>query len=310
MSRSIKRSLAWIPVLAVLVLGIRTAEVWDRLPGVMMSHFDDRGVANGWMGRNQFVLFMFVLVGFIVGLLALISDRVSRRRRVAGWFVMALNWGTAAFITAVFWATLDANLNHSRLSMVPVWALIVVLVPLSFSIGIDWRWWLSQQRREAARQARPAQVVAEEHHGSNVFAVLFFAVAVGFVVVSALAHRDGAMLAVVAVSVGAVLLVLCGLWALHGFTYRFTTAAIEIRVFGLRLRRIPLSQITHYDVERCNPLTDFGGWGIKGFGNETAYIWGGHTGLRIKTASGDVYLGHREPQRLVNDLNRLMKYAH
>lgn len=310
MSAPMKRVFAWIPMLTVVVLALRTAAVWDRLPAVMMSHFDARGVANGWSARNEFIVLMFVLVGGIVALLALISDRVGRRRAVAGWAFVVMTWAVAAFMAGTFWATLDANLYHTRLAMAPQWIIAGVVVPLAFAIGIDWRWWLSRQRREAARSAKPAQVVAEEQHGSAVFAGVFFGGAVLLLLLAVPAHNDRGYWPVIGLIVGAVALVLSGFWALRGFTYRFTTAGVEIRTLGIRLRRIPLSQITEYDVQRCNPLTDFGGWGVKGFGNETAYIWGGHTGLRIKTASGDVYLGHREPQRLLNDLNRIMKYAH
>jgi hypothetical protein len=84
---------------------------------------------------------------------------------------------------------------------------------------------------------------------------------------------------------------------------------VEIRALGFRLRRIPLSQIKEFRAERVNPLTDFGGWGIKGFGSDTAYIWGGRTALHIKTYTGDVYLGHEDPDRLVRDLEALMNIA-
>jgi len=41
-------------------------------------------------------------------------------------------------------------------------------------------------------------------------------------------------------------------------------------------------------------------------GNSRAYVWG-NRGVRVVTSDGYVFLGHNEPQRIVRDLDAMMK---
>jgi len=307
----VRRVMAWAPMAGVAVFLVRAGLVWERLPARMMSHFDAHGNPDGWMGKSEFFAVSLLLLLPVFVLLEYMADRVGRRKAVVGWALIALTWLSAAMVLSVMWGAIDANLYQTRLNVFPVWILAIATVPLALGIGIDWRWWMSRQRRKAAAEhVGPVQVTAEERHGSSWMALIMLTIA-GLVTVLPLAalpkQARTATLWTVAV-VGLVLLVAV-YWAWRGFVYRFTNAGVEIRALGLRLRRIPLSQIKEFRSERVNPLTDFGGWGIKGFGSDTAYIWGGRTALHIKTYTGDVYLGHENPDRLVRDLEALMKTA-
>jgi hypothetical protein len=86
-----------------------------------------------------------------------------------------------------------------------------------------------------------------------------------------------------------------------GFQYFFTSAGVEIRTLGFRLRSIPREQIRQYAVESWNPLR---GYGIRGIGNRRAYVWCNH-GVRIQTTDGEVFLGHNDPERIVRDLDAI-----
>jgi hypothetical protein len=44
------------------------------------------------------------------------------------------------------------------------------------------------------------------------------------------------------------------------------------------------------------------GYGIRGVGERRAYVWG-NTGVRLLLSDGEVFLGHREPEKIMNDLN-------
>jgi hypothetical protein len=70
---------------------------------------------------------------------------------------------------------------------------------------------------------------------------------------------------------------------------------------GFRLRSIPRADIKEYAVESWNPLR---GYGIRGIGNRRAYVWC-NQGVRIQTNDGEVFLGHREPERIVRDLDSI-----
>jgi len=87
--------------------------------------------------------------------------------------------------------------------------------------------------------------------------------------------------------------------AWSGFHYRFTDHGVEISTLGFRLRSIPLHSIEAYAAAPWNPM---GGYGIRGVGERRAYVWG-NTGVRIMLSDGEVFLGHCEPERIMNDLN-------
>jgi hypothetical protein len=52
-----------------------------------------------------------------------------------------------------------------------------------------------------------------------------------------------------------------------------------------------------------------GGYGIRGSGERRAYIWG-NTGVRLELSDGEVFLGHREPERIVHDLDFIKQSAY
>jgi MFS family permease len=311
MSDTTRRVLAWLPMAGVAALALRVVAVWDQLPAVVMSHFDAQGNPNGYMPRTAFVMMSFATLIIPVVVFGIMVDRIGRRKRSAGWGMVAFSWVINAVLIAVFWGVIMANLAHAPLHVVPVWLLVVAIVPITLAMCIDWRWWLSRSRREAVRQIGKVHIVAEERHGSKTVAGLLAVMAASFASVIAVIHvpPEGRFLYAI-FGLVAVVLSVSAVWAWRGFVYRFTTGSVEVRALWFRLRHIPLSEIKDYRAETVNPLTDFGGWGVKGFGSDTAYIWGGHKALHIRTNHGDVYLGHNDPDRLVRDLDAIMKPAH
>jgi hypothetical protein len=102
------------------------------------------------------------------------------------------------------------------------------------------------------------------------------------------------------------LMFMAGIMAWSGFHYIFSNSGLEIRTLGFRLRTIPAARIRDYAVDTWSAA---GGYGIRGVGNSRAYVWG-KRGVRIHTWDGDVFLGHRDPERLVHDLDAVMNFAH
>jgi hypothetical protein len=107
---------------------------------------------------------------------------------------------------------------------------------------------------------------------------------------------------------GILSLVFVGLFAMawDGFHYMFTRHGIEIRTLGFRLKSIPLGEIKQYAVTNWSPIC---GYGIRGIGNRKAYVWG-NSGVRIQTKDGEFFLGHKEPQRVIQDLDLIKQYSH
>jgi hypothetical protein len=72
------------------------------------------------------------------------------------------------------------------------------------------------------------------------------------------------------------------------------------------LRFVPAQEIVTYRAESCNPLRDFGGWGIRGIGRKRAYIWGGNRCVHVQTLAGDqIYLGLADADRMVAEMERM-----
>jgi len=93
--------------------------------------------------------------------------------------------------------------------------------------------------------------------------------------------------------------------AWSGFQYRFMAQGLEIRLLGFRLRSIPRSAILSYAVERWAFIR---GYGIRGLGRTRAYVWCNKV-VHVQLSTGDVYLGHNDPERIVRDLDQMMGFV-
>lgn len=108
-----------------------------------------------------------------------------------------------------------------------------------------------------------------------------------------------ALVPVLLIAIGTLALVL------SGFQYRFLRHGVEIRTLGFRLRTIPKQTIVSYSIESWGLPR---GYGIRGIGNARAYVWGNKV-VHIKTTSGEVYLGHSDPERIVRDLDQVTGFV-
>lgn len=92
---------------------------------------------------------------------------------------------------------------------------------------------------------------------------------------------------------------------------RITADGIYYRLFPftLRFRRIPFNEIRSYFIRKYNPITEYGGWGIR-FSMKRegiAYTVSGMMGLQIYLNSGkNILIGTRQPDALISVLNNLI----
>ncbi|WP_273843678.1 hypothetical protein [Rubrobacter calidifluminis] len=80
---------------------------------------------------------------------------------------------------------------------------------------------------------------------------------------------------------------------------------LEIRFRPLLRRRIPIREITSWQVVRYRPLADYGGWGIRWCPGGRAYTVSGDRGVRITLEDGrEVLVGSHRPDELADAIAR------
>jgi hypothetical protein len=282
-------------------------QVSARLPARMAVHFGFDGRPNGWQSPQAFA---WIAGAVLIGVNLLISATCSRLRRQLSWFVIAVQLVVTGSMTWLLWQVIDYNLAPNPFATplgAPFATWPMLLIPgLLLGLGA-WFLWTNhlEQARLVAGQGPASLVIAEEQHRS--LRQLWFVAAPAIIPVVMLFKSSA-----VARGIAGLLLLLLAVFALfiyRGFLYRVTRNGVEVRGFGLLLGFVPRTEIRSYDVESCRPLMDFGGWGIRYTGTGKAFIWGGNKVVRIRTRQGEVMLGHRQPERLIDDLDRMMQAA-
>jgi hypothetical protein len=142
-------------------------------------------------------------------------------------------------------------------------------------------------------------LLAEESHSGRIWVAIIL-LALILPMVSLTTYRSAAVVWF-AIPVG-LLALGCGAMAWSGFQYRFFRHGVEIRMLGFHLRSIPKSSILSYSIE---PWSVARGYGIRGIGKNRAYVWCNQV-VHIKTTNGEIFLGHKDPQRVILDLDRVM----
>lgn len=139
-----------LPALLLAGLGaataVRCAMVWPRLPGVVASHFDARGVPNGFQPRAAFVAIALaaqLVVVLVFAALPALMHRIPPRwlnlphrdawlragrmdealDRYAVWSLW-FGCATAALLLAVFELAFQANLTRQPMDATLTWGLI------------------------------------------------------------------------------------------------------------------------------------------------------------------------------------------
>jgi hypothetical protein len=291
MNRKVFQALLWLMWLALPLTAFRYWQAWDRLPLRMATHFDSNWRSNGWMPRETALYFALGVTAFLLVVFTVVGY-VAHKTHVpdaAAWALLGFFYLVTSFVCVLNSRVVQFNLDGQPLR-IDSW---IVLIPVAlFALAAVFL----GAKRGATLPA--GSVIAEETHASPAWSLLFIALLVAEV---------SAAIAVPVLSVRIALGLVSLLFAMvaahtwTGFRYFFSSAGVEIRTLGFRLRSIPRDQIKQYAVESWSPLR---GYGIRGVGNRRAYVWG-NTGVRIVTAEGEVFLGHSEPERIVRDLDSI-----
>jgi hypothetical protein len=147
-----------------------------------------------------------------------------------------------------------------------------------------------------------SEVLAEETHSGRLLSLIILPALIGpaiSVIYFPAAPARYALGAVAVIGLGALAM------AWSGFQYRFLQHGVEIRTLGFHLRSIPKQAIVSYSIE---PWAFARGYGIRGIGSTRAYVWGNRV-VHIKTTSGEVFLGHNDPEQIIRDLDRVTGFV-
>jgi hypothetical protein len=277
--------------LALPLTAIRFWAAWNRLPLRMATHFSITGQPNGWMPRELALYFALGITALMLAIFTVVSY-VAHKKQIpdaSSWALLGFFYLMIGFVYAVNSSVVQHNLDGRPLR-IDFWIIFVpvaIVAIAAISLGT-----------KRGDSLPVGTVLAEEEHGSRAWSLLFVALL--------LSQLSAVILIPVpSIRLGSTLLALLfAVIAVHvwtGFHYFFTTAGVEIRTLGFRLRSIPRADIKEYAVESWNPLR---GYGIRGIGNRRAYVWC-NSGVRIQTTEGEVFLGHTEPDCVVRDLNSI-----
>jgi hypothetical protein len=291
---AILTALMW---LAVPLVALRYALVWDQLPARMATHFNASGQANGWMPRETALYFGLGFTAFVLLIFSVIAVILLKQKADpdTSWFaLLGFFYFMAGFTFYVNNSIIEHNLTGNPVTVAP----LILALPLAIVLFV-----IIYMRSQRGDALPPSQVLAEEIHNAKAFSILFFALAAIELAIAISIPVPGVR---VAMSLMGVLFLLIAAHAWDGFHYRFTPAGLEISTLGLRLRSIPQSQIAKYRPEKWMALR---GYGIRGVGNTRAYVWC-NTVVHITTLEGEVFLGTNDPARTVRDLDTMKQYAH
>ena len=286
MKRTLYRWFGWALWVIVPVTAARLWMVWNRLPARIATHFDFAGRANGWTSPTHFAAAILLALAAAAAISTLAVARTSRPD-LSSWSLLGFFYVMAAILYGTAEEILNYNLYGRGVHVLPflIAGFAAALVMLVIYLG---------SRR--GPELPPTTLIAEEVHGSAFWA---FIIALPGVLLLAVAITAPSPAARLVVSLPILLLLMGVIMAGSGFHYVFSRSGLEIRTMGFRLRTIPASQIRDYAVDNWSRS---GGYGIRGVGNQRAYVWG-KKGVRIHLWDGEVFLGHCDPERLVRDLD-------
>ena len=276
--------------LALPAIGVMYGLAWDQMPARVATHFGLNQQPNGWMSREGSLTFSLALAALFAVIGSLVLSRIKQPDPAS--------WALLAFFYVIQWTLLYANYSIIGFNVQgrPVNATPLVVVVGLAAVALVVLALRSHRGVEFSRQP----VLADETHASPALALLM---AVPGIVFVALASQVPVAAARLALSLAVVGMIFAAAMAWSGFHYRFSSAGVEVRTLGLRLRSIPAGEIRSYRVDRWSAL---GGYGVRGLGNRRAYVCG-NRGVKIETADGEVFLGHSQPEKIIRDLDLVIR---
>jgi uncharacterized membrane protein len=289
-SQSLFKAIAAMQWLALPVIALMYAAVWQQLPSRLATHFDLANQPNGWMSREETLVIFLALATVFAITSTWICSRVTEPDPTA-WGMVGLFYVVLATLIWAEHSVIAYNISGQPVDVAPVLMVGMISAILLVVLALGTR---------RGSQLPVGRIFAKESHSSALWAIVTGLPAILLLGAAAKARIPGLRFAL---GVAVAMMVAAAAMAASGFHYIFTPAGVEIRTLGFRLRSISAAEIRSYAVDRWNWL---GGYGIRGVGNIRAYVWS-NSGVRIHTAAGEVFLGHSDPKKIVRDLDLVMR---
>lgn len=289
-----QRFLMALPWAAIPLLGLHLRSIWDLLPLQIATHFNAAGHPNGWDSKSRFAVVALASLAVQLGIFTAVSIWAFRVH--SAWRMLTLlTYIACGGMFTLHWQLADHAAFGTTMSA--VWPMPVIIPLAGFAIAASM---LLRMQPEPAIIPHPeASVIAEEQHRS--LAQLLFVVP-GMGIGAWLATNPIDFLRVIGIALIA-MMAWVSIGVIEGFRYLVRTDGVQIKGFLMPLRFIPRSIIRSYRADRWTGL----GYGVRTGPRGTAYIWGGREVVNIVTDSGDVMLGHQHPERLIQELDRMMQ---
>ncbi len=287
-SPSLFKTFAGLQWLALPVMALMFASAWQQLPARIVTHFNLANQPNGWMSREETLVVLLGLATAFAITATWITSRVTEPDPTA-WGLVGMFYLIQATLVWAEQSLIAYNVSGAAVNVAPIVLTGMVSAILLVVLA------LATRRGE---KLSTGKVFATEIHASPLFAIALGIPTVILVAVIATipipALRFALGLAVALMFAGTVM-------AATGFHYIFSASGIEIRTLGFRLRSISAPEIQSYAEDRWDWT---GGYGIRGVGNRRAYVWSNKV-VRIQTSTGEVFLGHSQPEKIVRDLDKV-----
>ncbi len=289
-----KRAARWVGLILPLVLltvGLALAIVWmPRMPDPAATHWGGGGGPDGF-GSPWTYVWLLIGVGYGIVLLMWAMVAFSARMKAGGeplplWssfqrFLAAFGGGFALFALATNLGSMLAQLDLANAAEAPgiggIMAVAFALWALGTALG-----WFAQPRLEIRRAssggAAPLPLADSERavwfgevRPSRAFLWIIgvaLLVLVGSTVwvfwVPVPAGEQTAAAATRALMVFSVLLVVLLAATSSWFRVRIDERGLEARsALGLPVFRLPAAEVRSVEAARIEPLTEFGGWGLR-----------------------------------------------
>jgi hypothetical protein len=88
-------------------------------------------------------------------------------------------------------------------------------------------------------------------------------------------------------------------WAMMKLVVEVRSDHLLIRFYPLTTRKIPFSDIKQVEARTYKPVREYGGWGLRGWGNKRAYNVSGDKGVELELQDGQtIMIGSQKPEEL------------
>ena len=305
-----------LPSLAALVLLIIRLITTNIPSGKVAIHFDSKGLPNGYGSAwSSFWLAIGLSILFI-GLSIVLCESWAReeKKKTFNWLSFFDNI-TVPFLLSVSLGYLEYLKTNAMTFVFPVPNMLLITGgAAAMSILLELlRPYKTNPRLIAAvdtttmekeveqRLIKGEKFIYWQSQNPVYFSIIFTVVPVIFLLIAVYMWTQMPWLSIEFFVIGLAMMIFYGgMRAVANREY----VTVRFGIFGMRVLRIPIADITEVNVHEFSALRDFGGMGIRSNGHMTGYFLRGSRGVKITTLNEKQYLiGSDQPE----ELNAVMK---